>query len=65
MNVCVVAPEPAAGIDAELMRALEAVLKTHPRVTRRPGDSLSVRFVSGSCPEPAVGVGALDGGGGP
>jgi hypothetical protein len=65
VNVCVVAPERPAGADVELTRAVEAVLETHPRVTRLSGDAWSVRFVRGACPEPAVDRGALDGGGAP
>jgi uncharacterized hydrophobic protein (TIGR00271 family) len=65
VNVCVVVPERAAEADAELMRAVEAVLKTHPRVTRLPGDAWSIRFMLGSCPDLAVDGGTPDGGGAP
>ncbi len=65
MHVCVVAPERASEADAELVRAVEAVLQTHPRVKRLPGDAWSIRFVRGSCPELAVDGGAPDAGGAP
>jgi hypothetical protein len=65
VNVCVAAPERLTGADAELARALDAVVKAHPRVMRSADDDWSVRFVRGACPELAVDGGTLDGGGAP
>jgi len=66
VNVCVIAPpKGATEANAELTRAVEAVLDTHPRVTRLPGDAWSVRFVQSSCPELSVDGGTLDGGSAP
>ncbi len=63
VHVCVVAPRAsAAGADAELAHAVDAVLEAHPQVARQSGDAWSVRFVRGACPDLDVDAGTSDGG---
>lgn len=60
VSVCVVAPAKPRDADADFVRALEAVLLSHPRVTRVSGDAWSIRFARGPCPELVVDGGTPD-----